>query len=634
MTQLAELGIKIEAGDIKSAIRDLDRLEKEGNRAEKTTGKLSSGFSALGGAIAAVGLGALITSTFRTTIEFEKLKSSLVTVTGSAEEADKAMAMINGIVTDMPFGVQELTQGFIKLKALGLDPSQAAMVSYANTASAMGKDLNQAIEAVADAATGEFERLKEFGIKSKSEGDNVAFTFQGITTTVKKEAASIEGYLRSIGDVQFAGAAERQMQNIGGAVSNLGVAFEQLMVQNDGLPGATAAINEFTTLVSDPAFKESFDSFISGVATLAGWTVKATVGIVDLTKETAEGFAAMVGGSADFNVRLAEMESKAEDLRGKIESLDNWDGTLRKALYGSKEELNAELEDTERRIKGIKEILAEEAATKTPAISATAEPTATGAAPPAFQTIPEDGLSDKEKEALQKRLDSIKEQLATENELALMAYTERLALLDELEANHIGTEDERNELRLEAAVEYEDTITQIKADAAAERARMDAKAAKDKAKSEATLAAIGTEWAEKGGKGALDIVQKYAAKKAQTWVNQAVLSAFADTPGPIWVKAAAATVAGTFAGGLASSLIGGGGGGGGKGGGGGVTSSAGSFRPEDTSQQQSAEEKQTPKKEVTISMPGLDPMSEAAREMARTISQALADMGSDTTIKV
>ena len=36
----------------------------------------------------------------------------------------------------------------------------------------MGKDLSQMIEAVADATTGEFERLKEFGIKAGKEGDD------------------------------------------------------------------------------------------------------------------------------------------------------------------------------------------------------------------------------------------------------------------------------------------------------------------------------------------------------------------------------------------------------------------------------------------------------------------------------
>jgi hypothetical protein len=35
--------------------------------------------------------------------------------------------------------VEQITEAFIKLKALGLDPSQEALMSYGNTASAMGK---------------------------------------------------------------------------------------------------------------------------------------------------------------------------------------------------------------------------------------------------------------------------------------------------------------------------------------------------------------------------------------------------------------------------------------------------------------------------------------------------------------
>jgi diaminopimelate decarboxylase len=68
--------------------------------------------------------------------------------------------------SETPFGLAQATQGFVKMKALGLDPTRAALTSFGNTASAMGKDLNQMIEAVADASTGEFERLKEFGIKA------------------------------------------------------------------------------------------------------------------------------------------------------------------------------------------------------------------------------------------------------------------------------------------------------------------------------------------------------------------------------------------------------------------------------------------------------------------------------------
>ena len=47
-----------------------------------------------------------------------------------------------------------------------------------NTASAMGKIVEQFVEAVADASTGEFERLKEFGIKASSEGDRQPLRFR------------------------------------------------------------------------------------------------------------------------------------------------------------------------------------------------------------------------------------------------------------------------------------------------------------------------------------------------------------------------------------------------------------------------------------------------------------------------
>lgn len=41
----------------------------------------------------------------------------------------------------------------------------------------MGKDLGQAVEAIADAVNGENERLKEFGIRSKKQGETFTYTY-------------------------------------------------------------------------------------------------------------------------------------------------------------------------------------------------------------------------------------------------------------------------------------------------------------------------------------------------------------------------------------------------------------------------------------------------------------------------
>jgi hypothetical protein len=95
----------------------------------------------------------------------------------------------------------------------------------------MGKSLNQMIEAVADATTGEFERLKEFGIKSRQQGDRVTFTFRGVSTTVKKTASEIEEYLKRIGEVDFAGSMAEQMDTIDGKLSQLSDSWFQFTTE-------------------------------------------------------------------------------------------------------------------------------------------------------------------------------------------------------------------------------------------------------------------------------------------------------------------------------------------------------------------------------------------------------------------
>jgi uncharacterized protein YnzC (UPF0291/DUF896 family) len=188
------------------------------------------------------------------------LNASLLTMTGSSAKAALAFKEIEKFARDTPYALDQSVTAFTKLVSLGLTPSQKALQSYGNTAAAMGKDLNQMIEAVADAATLEFERLKEFGIKSKQEGDKVSFTFQGVTTTVGKSAAEIEGYLMALGENQFAGAMANRMATLDGALSNLEDSWDGLFravssqgaggVIEDQVRSATAALDELNAMIS------------------------------------------------------------------------------------------------------------------------------------------------------------------------------------------------------------------------------------------------------------------------------------------------------------------------------------------------------------------------------------------------
>ena len=267
--EIAQLGFEVDTRGLVRGKKGLDDLESSGEKAEKR------GLS-LGKALGAIGFGALAVDTFKAASSMQSMNASLKTVLGSAGAAGSALKEIKEFAKTTPFDLEQSVQGFIKLKALGLDPSIASLRSYGNTASAMGKSLNQAVEAVADAATGEFERLKEFGIKAKSQGDLVTFTFQGVATTVKKEARSIEGYLQSIGNNNFGGAMADQMGTLGAQTSNLRGAFFELQLAFTGVKGegrglASAAgdsIQSLTKLLeSDGAIRavEMLGSAFTGV---------------------------------------------------------------------------------------------------------------------------------------------------------------------------------------------------------------------------------------------------------------------------------------------------------------------------------------------------------------------------------
>ena len=231
MTDLAHLQIRVESLEAANAEKRLDQLEKTGKKAEKATGGLTDAFKKLIVPLVSVATAtAGLTKLVSVARQFDVLNAQLKTATGSSEKAAQAFEAIQDFASATPYDLQQVTTAFTKLVNLGLDPSEKALTSYGNTASAMGKDLDQLIEAVADAATGEFERLKEFGIKASQEGDKVRFTFRGVTTTVGKNAAEIEGYLQALGENEFAGAMAERVMTLDGALSNLGDEWNKLFL--------------------------------------------------------------------------------------------------------------------------------------------------------------------------------------------------------------------------------------------------------------------------------------------------------------------------------------------------------------------------------------------------------------------
>jgi hypothetical protein len=213
-------------------------LDNTNNKLIATNRMAQSVTRGLSGMLTGFSAGLLISELSQTTRTFQVLRATLETATGSKDKAANAFERLQKFAASTPYSVKESIQAFIKLKNLGLDPTEAALNSYGNTASAMGKSLDQFIEAVADASVSEFERLKEFGIKAKNQGDTIAFTFRKNKTEVANNAAAIEQYLQNLGKNEFGGAMERQAATYDGAVSNMGDSWDQFLLKiSDGGAG-------------------------------------------------------------------------------------------------------------------------------------------------------------------------------------------------------------------------------------------------------------------------------------------------------------------------------------------------------------------------------------------------------------
>lgn len=256
--------------DIEIRLRaDIARLQTDMTAARRTvdtaTAAVSRSVDVLKSAFAGLAAGAGIKEIAGQLIgaqrEFDKFNSALITATGSTAAANKAFAALQNFAATTPFDLKQTVDAFLKLRNMGLDPSERALRAYGNTAGALGKSLNQMVEAVADATTGEFERLKEFGIKAAQNGDTVRLTFQGVTTSIGNNAKDIQKYLMALGETKFGGGMELQAKTLDGAISNLGDSWQALLrtvsqsgfgdAANRGVRALSSALDTLSTQIRE-----------------------------------------------------------------------------------------------------------------------------------------------------------------------------------------------------------------------------------------------------------------------------------------------------------------------------------------------------------------------------------------------
>lgn len=164
---------------------------------------------------------------FDLTAKFETYNTVLKNTLGGQEEASAAMQMIKDIAANTPMSVDEMTDSYIRLVNRGIKPSKQEIIQMADLAASQNKTINQLSEAIIDAMMGEQERLKEFGIRLRKDGDNVRLSFKGQVTEVKNSEDAIYDAIVAMGAYNgVAGMTSEISQTLGGRVSNLGDAWD------------------------------------------------------------------------------------------------------------------------------------------------------------------------------------------------------------------------------------------------------------------------------------------------------------------------------------------------------------------------------------------------------------------------
>lgn len=509
MAVIGKLAVEVTAkvgelvGGLKSAEKSIDSFDDKAQELSSTmdvvnnaTQALKSQLMALAGVFSA---GAFLGKLIETQRQFDILSSSLITVSGSAEAAEREFAWIKEFAATTPFALNEVAGAFVRMKSLGLDPSRAALESYGNTASAMGTSLDQMIEAVADAATGEFERLKEFGIRSSKEGDRVSFTFQGITTTVRNSAEEITKYLNDIGNNQFAGAMAERAKTLDGAISNLGDSWDELFrtinsgnvggIIYDSVKLATGAIERAILVVDalNSSFKESERSSQGLKTILDGLSIvmetAAVIGVnvafvlTSIGRELG-GLAAQASAVAKLDFRGAKtigrlMMEDAVAARAEVDRLTAAILSSRAAATANMAQLPTQSEPG---------VTAPRATTTIPALSVPAKTRESAITDPlqaAMEAWVErdakmrDQLEERERQYWADRVQRIQDGLLSESELLEQKYQRDLERLDAA----VMTEEERRAAREALEMEHLTRMGEIEAEGHALRIKAEADAA-------------------------------------------------------------------------------------------------------------------------------------------------------------
>lgn len=218
--------------------KNLDKISKETQKAfGPVAEKVGTALKYVGTA-AMAGFGAATVASVKGAASLESYRNTLNVVMKDQKLAGETMAWAVDFANKTPFETKSVVEATVKLEAYGLKAKEV-LPAIGDMAAVMNKDIIQAVEAVADAQTGELERLKEFGITKNmiiEQNNKIARDKQIVNNQGQiVDQEQFNKALLSLMNERFKGGMEIQATSFSGLMSTIKGVFSTTLATMAGI---------------------------------------------------------------------------------------------------------------------------------------------------------------------------------------------------------------------------------------------------------------------------------------------------------------------------------------------------------------------------------------------------------------
>ena len=269
----------------------IDRINNSLKKIAKVAGATGLALAGMAGMAVKTGLSEAM--------DLEGFRLTLETVTKDVTKAKELMKWGSEFANATPFENKEIVEGITKLTSYGMT-AKDVLPKVGDMASVMGKSLDQAVEAIADAQTGSMERMKEFGVTKDMIIQQAKDMRMGLIVNNKgqiTDQAKFNEAMFALMDSKFKGGMEKQATTMKGLWSTVtgttknalaeivGITADGTIKQGSLFENVKIAITGIITKLNEWSADGTFQAIASKATDTIGGMITAITEIVGFIKE-------------------------------------------------------------------------------------------------------------------------------------------------------------------------------------------------------------------------------------------------------------------------------------------------------------------------------------------------------------